>query len=44
MQSEKESEDTPPLSTEMDVKNPLIEWYVHTSHRLVQRERCPGMI
>ena len=24
------------LGTEMDVENPLIEWYIHEFHRLVQ--------
>ena len=28
----------------MDIKNPLIQWYIHRFHRLVQRECCPGMI
>ena len=28
----------------MDIKNPLIERYIHRFHRLVQRERCAGMI
>ena len=28
----------------MYIKNPLIEWFIHGSHRLIQRERCPGMI
>ena len=28
----------------MNIKNPLIEWYTYRSHRLVQRERCPGMV
>jgi hypothetical protein len=46
MHSEKTNEHTLELSTEMDIKNPLVEWYIHRFHlhRLVQRERCPGMI
>ena len=44
MQSEKANEDVLELSTEMDIKNPLIKWYVHGSHRLVQRERGASMI
>ena len=28
----------------MDIKNPLIQWYMHRFHRLVQRERCASMI
>ena len=28
----------------MDVKNPLIEWYIHRFHRLVQRKCCAGMM
>ena len=28
----------------MDIKNPLIEWYIHRFHRLVQRKCCAGMI
>jgi hypothetical protein len=28
----------------MDIKNPLIEWYIHGPHRLVQRERGASMI
>ena len=43
-QGEKANEDIRELSTEMDIKNPLIEWYIHRSHRLVQRERGASMI
>jgi hypothetical protein len=32
------------LGTEMDIKNALIQWYINRFHRLVQRERCQGMI
>ena len=28
----------------MNIKNPLIEWYIHRFLCLVQRERCTGMI
>ena len=44
MQSERDNEDTLQLGTEMYIKNPLFEWYIHRFHRLVQRERCAGMI
>ena len=44
MQSEKANEDVLELSTKMDIKNTLIKWYVHGSHRLVQRERSASMI
>jgi hypothetical protein len=46
MQSEEANEDILKLGNEMDIKNPLIEWYMHKFrfHRLVQRERCAGMI
>ena len=44
MQSEMANQDILELSTEMDIKNPLIKWYVHGSHRLVQRERGASMI
>jgi len=45
MQSKKANEDTTvELGTEMDIKNPLVEWYIHSFHRLVQRECRPGMI
>ena len=35
MQSEKANEDVLKLCTEMDIKNTLIEWYIHRSHCLV---------
>ena len=44
MQSKKETEDILELCTEMDVKNALIEWYIHRFHCLGQRKRCAGMI
>ena len=49
MQSERrlganEDSDILELGTEMDIKNPSIEWCMHKFHRLVQRERCAGMI
>ena len=28
----------------MYIENPLIEWYIHRSHRPIQRQRRPGMI
>ena len=42
MQSEKANEDT--LESELDTKNPLIEWYMNRFHRLVQREHCGVVI
>ena len=44
MKSEKANEDIRELGAEMNVKNPLIEWYIHKFHRRVQRERGAGMI
>ena len=46
MESEKANEDVDvlELGTEMDIKDPLIEWYIHRLHRLVQRECCSSMI
>ena len=44
MKSEKANEEILELSTEMDIKNPLIEWYIYRFHRLVQRKRCAGVI
>ena len=44
MQSKKANGDIPGPGTEVNIKNPLIEWYIHRFHRLVQRERRAGMI
>ena len=46
MQSQKVNEDIDilKLGTEVDIKNPLIQWNLDRSHRLVQRERRAGMI
>ena len=44
MQSEKANKDILELCPEMDIKNPLIQRYIHRFHRLVQRKRCAGMI
>ena len=44
MQSKKETEDILELCAEMDVKNALIEWYIHRFHCLGQRKRCVDMI
>jgi hypothetical protein len=42
--AKKQNEDILELSTKMNIKNPLIEWYIHRSHRLVQRERGASII